>query len=196
MTIPLQKVASTILGLDYKEITPKLAHTPNVPKMGRYVTIATNSTAGMKFWSKEQWQQLINWLVFEAGYEVYNVSLEPNSFENCIQITTPSLESKMDWIANSEFFIGLGSGLSWLAWALNKKVFMIANFSEEWAEFTTNCVHIKNKSVCNGCWNNPNFKFKGEWDYCPIHLGSDRQWECQFSITSDMVIDKIKEAGF
>jgi autotransporter strand-loop-strand O-heptosyltransferase len=196
VTLPLQKVATTILGLDYKEIVPKLAYIPEVPKMGRYVTISTNSTAGMKFWGKPQWQELINWLVFEGGYEVYNVSLEPNPFDNCIQITTPSLESKMDWIANSEFFIGLSSGLSWAAWALNKPVYMIANFTEEWNEFTHNCTRITNKNVCHGCWNNPNLKYNGEWDYCPRHLGTDRQWECQLSITSDMVIDKIKEAGF
>lgn len=196
MTIPLQKVATSILGLDYKEIMPKLAYIPDVPNNNKYVTIATNSTAGMKFWDKRSWQELINWLVFEKGYEVYNVSLEPNPFDNCIQITTSSLESKIDWIAHSEFFIGLGSGLSWLAWALNKKIFMIANFSEDWAEFKHNCIKITNKSVCNGCWNNPNFKFDASWDYCPIYKGSNRQWECQSSITSKMVIDKIKEAGF
>jgi autotransporter strand-loop-strand O-heptosyltransferase len=193
-TIPLQKVATAILGLDYKEVLPILAYSPKVPKIGKYVTIATNSTAGMKFWSKEQWQLTIDWLVSE-GYEVYNVSLEPNPFNNCTQITTPSLESKMDWIAHSEFFIGLGSGLSWLAWALGKKVFMIANFSEDWAEFKTDCIKITNKSVCNGCWNNPNFKFDGSWEYCPVNKGTDRQWECQLSITADMVIEEIKKAS-
>jgi autotransporter strand-loop-strand O-heptosyltransferase len=193
VTLPLQKVATTILGLDYKEIVPKLAYIPDVPKMGRYVTIATNSTAGMKFWGKEHWQTLINWLVFEGGYEVYNVSLEPNPFDNCIQITTPSLESKMDWIAGSEFFVGLSSGLAWIAYALRKPVYMIANFTEEWNEFK--CNRITNKNVCHGCWNNPNFRYAGEWDYCPIHKGTDRQWECQLSITADMVIEEIKKAS-
>ena len=196
MTIPLQKVATTILGLKFKEIVPKLAYIPEVPKLGRYITIATNSTAGMKFWGKKHWQDLINWLVFEGGYEVYNVSLEPNPFNNCIQITTPSLESKMDWIGGSEFFIGLSSGLSWVAYGMGKHVFMIANFTEDWTEFTKNCTRIVKKDVCHGCWNNPNFKYEGEWDYCPIHKDTDRQWECQLSITADMVIDKIKEAGF
>ena len=195
MTVPLQKVATLILGLKYEEIQPKLSYITTKPTYNKYVTIATNSTAGMKFWGKPQWQETINWLVKE-GYEVYNVSAEPNPFDNCIQITTPSLESKMDWIAHSEFFIGLGSGLSWVAWALNKKVFMIANFSEDWAEFKHNCIKIENKSVCNGCWNNPNFKFDASWEYCPIHKDTPKQWECQLSITSDMVIDKIKEAGF
>ena len=196
VTLPLQKVATSILGLKFEEIIPRLSYIPNKPLAGKYVTIATNSSAGMKFWGKEHWQSLIDWLVYE-GYEVYNVSAEPNPFDKCTQITTPSLESKMDWIANSEFFIGLGSGLSWVTWALGKKVFMIANFSEEWAEFKQNCIKIENKSVCNGCWNNPNFKFDpGDWNYCPIHKGTDKQWECQLSITADMVIDEIKKAGF
>ena len=193
VTLSLQKIATSILGLDYKEIVPKLAYIPEVPKLGRYVTIATNSTAGMKFWSKAEWQKLINWLVFEKGYEVYNVSLEPNPFDNCIQITTPSLESKMDWIANSEFFVGLSSGLAWLAWALRKPVYMIANFTEDFNEFK--CNKITNKNVCNGCWNKPEFRYAGEWDYCPKHKGTDRQYECQLSITAEMVINEIKKAS-
>jgi autotransporter strand-loop-strand O-heptosyltransferase len=190
VTIPLQKVATAILGLDFQEMIPRLAYKPKVAKMGKYVTIATNSTSGMKFWTKEGWQELINWLVSD-GYEVYNVSLEPNQFDNCTQITTPSLQSKMDWIAGSEFFIGLSSGLAWVAYAMGKKVVMIANFSEEFNEFS--CIRIVKKDVCHGCWNNPNFKFDaGNWNYCPIFQGSDRQFECQNSITSDMVIEKIK----
>jgi autotransporter strand-loop-strand O-heptosyltransferase len=99
----------------------------------------------------------------------------------------------MDWIAGSEFMICLSSGLGWLANAMSKHTFMIANFTEEWNEFTNNCTRIVKKDVCHGCWNNPNFKFDaGNWNYCPIYQGSDRQFECQNSITSDMVIEKIK----
>jgi autotransporter strand-loop-strand O-heptosyltransferase len=188
--IPLQKTATAILGLDFIEMAPSIAYKPKVPKLGKYVTIATNSTSGCKFWTIEGWQKLINWLVSE-GYEVYNVSKEPNPLDNCIQITTPSIESKMDWIAGSEFFIGLSSGLAWLAWAMKKKVVMISNFTEEWNEFS--CIRISNKSVCNGCWNNPNFTFDaGDWMYCPVHKGTSRHFECHISITAQMVIEKIK----
>ena len=191
MTLPLQKVATTILGLDYKEVAPRLAYVPEVPKMGKYVTIATNSTSGCKFWTKEGWQELINWLVSE-GYEVYNVSKELNPFDNCTQITTPSLESKMDWIAGSEFFIGLSSGLGWLAWAMGKPVVMIANFTEDWNEFS--CIRVTNKSVCNSCWNNPNFAFDpSDWSWCPINKGTNKQFICHTSITSSMIIEKIKK---
>lgn len=191
-SIPLQKVATDILGLDFKEMKPVLAYNPEVPKMGRYVTIATNSTAGCKFWTKEGWQAVINWLV-ENGYEVYNTSKEPNPFDNCTQITTPSLESKMDWIEGSEFFIGLSSGLTWLAWAMGKKVVMISNFTEAWNEF--DCYRVTNPNVCNGCWNNPNFKFDaGDWLWCPVHKGTNKQFICHTSITPEMVIKQIQYA--
>jgi autotransporter strand-loop-strand O-heptosyltransferase len=190
MTLSLQNVASAILGLDHVEIVPKLAYTPKVPTMDVYVTIATNSTSGCKFWTKEGWQALINWLTHQ-GYKVYNVSAEPNPFDNCTQITTPSLESKMDWIEHSEFFIGLSSGLSWVAWALNKPVVMISNFTEDWSEFK--CHRITKKDVCHGCWNNPNFSFDpGDYNWCPIHKGTNRQFECHTSITAEMVIDYIE----
>lgn len=189
-SIPLQKVATSILGLDFIEMTSTLAYTPKIPKIGKYVTIATNSTSGCKFWLKSYWQILINWLVSE-GYEVYNVSLEQNSFDNCIQITTPSIESKMDWIAGSEFMIGLSSGLSWLANAMGKHVFMIANFTQDWNEFTNNCTRLTNKSVCHGCWNEIPFD-PSDWNWCKLK-GTQRQFECQNSITPEMVINKIKE---
>ena len=92
-----------------------------------------------------------------------------------------------------EFFIGLSSGLSWLAWGLGKQVVMISNFTNEEHEFMFNCTRIVNRSVCNGCWNNPMFKFdKGDWYWCPEHKGTERQFECHKSITSDMVIEQIQ----
>jgi autotransporter strand-loop-strand O-heptosyltransferase len=97
----------------------------------------------------------------------------------------------MDVIHHSEFFIGLSSGLSWLAWALNKKVVMISNFTDDNHEFE--CIRITNKSVCHGCWNKPEYKFdKGDWNWCPVHKGTDRQFECHTSITAEQVIDQIK----
>jgi autotransporter strand-loop-strand O-heptosyltransferase len=188
--IPLQKSATAILGLDFVEMAPVLAYKPEVPKLGKYVTIATNSTSGCKFWTKEGWQSLINWLVSE-GYEVYNVSKELNPFDNCTQITTPSLESKMDWIAGSSFLVGLSSGLAWVAWAMRKPVVMISNFTEDWNEFS--CIRITNKDVCHGCWQDTPFD-PADWNWCK-HKGTNRQFECHTSITSDMVVAEIKKAG-
>jgi len=189
-TVNLQKCAANILGLDYQEIRPRISYQIGNNLYGRYVTIATNSTAGCKFWTKEGWQGVINYLV-EQGYSVVNVSKERNPFDNCIQIEDDSMENTMNVIHHSEFFIGLSSGLSWLAWAMGKKVVMISNFTQPNHEFS--CIRITKKNVCNGCWNNPKFRFdKGDWNWCPIHKGTDRQFECHTAITAQDVIDAIK----
>ena len=192
-TIPLQQAASNILGLEYKEIVPRIAFTPKAcPYDQEYITIATNSTAGCKFWTKEGWQNLIDMLI-ERGYAVINVSKEPNPFNGVIQIEDSSMENTMNVIYHSKFLIGLSSGLSWLAWGMDKYVVMISNFTEESHEFMLNCTRITNTKVCNSCWNNPKFTFdKGDWSWCPLHKGTDRQFECHTSITADMVMEEIK----
>jgi autotransporter strand-loop-strand O-heptosyltransferase len=189
-TVKLQQAATNILGLDFQEIKPRILHNFCNKYKGKIVTIATNSTAGCKFWTKEGWQEVINFLS-DQGYRVINVSKEDNPFERCDVLDDKSLQNAMDAIASSEFFIGLSSGLSWLAWGLGKKVVMISNFSEKDHEFE--CIRITNTNVCHGCWNNPEFKFdKGDWNWCPINRGTSKQFECQKSITSKMVIDNLK----
>ena len=120
-TIPLQQTATNILGLEYKEIKPRIILLPSKHISKKYVTIATNSTAGCKFWTKENWQEIINYLI-SKGYDVINTSLEDNPFDNCIVLADKSMNSTIECINDSEFFIGLSSGLSWLAWALDKEI--------------------------------------------------------------------------
>jgi autotransporter strand-loop-strand O-heptosyltransferase len=196
-TIPLQQTATNILGLPFSEIKPLI----NISNKGfkiegvvhrKHVCIATNSTAGCKEWTNENWQTIIDYLN-NNGYSVVNMSLENNhSFKGLIEIKDFSIDNTIQIINSCEFFIGLSSGLSWLAWSLNKHVFMIANFSEANHEFTTDCTRIINESVCNSCWNNPNFKFdKGDWNWCPINKNLPKMFECQKSITAPMVIEAI-----
>lgn len=193
-TIPLQKTATNILGLEYKEIAPNISFTPNKRPYKKYITIATNSTAGCKFWTREAWQELINYYTNE-GYKVINVSLEDNPFDNCLTLDDKSIENTMNVIYYSKFFVGLSSGLSWVAWALKKDVVMISNFTESNHEFE--CIRITNPNVCNGCWNKPEYKFdKGDWNWCPVNKGTEKQFECQTSITAQMVIDEIKKTKF
>jgi autotransporter strand-loop-strand O-heptosyltransferase len=191
-TIPLQKAATNILGLPYKEIKPRITYKtrPQHPD-DKYVAIATNSTAGCKFWTRENWQEIINYL-HTVGYSVVNTSLEDNPFDNCAVLYDKSMENTIDCIVHSQFFIGLSSGLSWLAWGLNKEVIMISNFTDANHEFQ--CHRPVNTNVCHGCWNDPQYTFdKGDWDWCPVHKGTERQFECQKSVTPRMVIDEIKK---
>lgn len=196
-TIPLQQTATNILGLSFSEIKPKLNFTPKMVVENTdkpYVCIAPDSTAGCKEWSVENWQYIVDWLISQ-NYNIVNVSLDSKyKLEGVFEPSKLSLESTMQIIHYSEFFIGLSSGLSWLAWSLNKHVYMIANFTTAEHEFQTDCTRFTNTNVCNGCWNNKNFKFdKSDWEWCPINKGYDKQFECQKNITPNLVCYKIND---
>ena len=193
-TIPLQKSATNILGLDYKEIHSEIYFEPKErPYSEKYVCIAPSSTAGCKLWNNPTgWLELTKYLS-NKGYKIVNISKDGEQIEGVENISDDSMENTKNVIFHSEFVIGLSSGLSWLSWALGKHVVMISNFTDADHEFTINCTRITNPSVCNGCWNNPNFKFdKGDWYWCPEHKGTKRQFECHKSITADMVINQIQ----
>lgn len=193
-TIPLQQTISNIVGLEFKEIKSKIDFTPKErPLNGKYITICNESTAHLKLWNnKDGWKELTKYLK-SLGYGVVNVSMNGKHIEGTIKISDTSIPNTLNYIHHSEFFIGLSSGLSWLSWAIDKHVVMISNFTEEGHEFVSDCTRITNTSVCSGCWNNPELKFdKGDWFWCPLMRGTEREFECHKSITSNMVINKIK----
>jgi autotransporter strand-loop-strand O-heptosyltransferase len=98
-----------------------------------------------------------------------------------------SLEDRMAQLEHAEFFIGLGSGLSWLSWAVGKPVILISGFSLEFAEFN-NPYRVINKNVCHGCWNDPSCTFdKGDWRWCP----RKKDFECTKQIYAEDVIKMI-----
>ena len=193
-TIPLQKSAANILGLDYKEIHSRIYFDPKErPYPEKYICIAPRSTAGCKLWNNPTgWLELTKYLS-DKGYKIINISKDGEQIEGVENISDDSMENTKNVIFHSEFVIGLSSGLSWLSWSLGKHVVMISNFTDADHEFTINCTRITNPSVCNGCWNNPMFKFdKGDWNWCPEHKDTNRQFECHKSITADMVINQIQ----
>ena len=194
-TIPLQMAATNILGLDFTEIKPKIDFKPTKrPIKEKYITIATHSTAALKFWlNPNGWDDLTKHFI-KKGYKVINVSKEGNNVKNAKTPNNYNINNIMNYIHHSEIFIGLASGLSWLSWGIDKHVAMIGNFSDLNHEFTTNITRIYNHNVCNSCWSNPNFKFdKGDWNWCPIHKGTLRQHECQKSITTENVILNLRQ---
>jgi len=194
VTIPLQQAATNILRLEYKEIIPKLDFTPKErPIEQKYVCISTHSTAQLKYW--DYWQELVDWLVSE-GYKVVEVSKEVSELNNLTEVLDKSIPSVMNYLHHAEFYIGLSSGISWLSFAMRKKVFMIANFSTKDHEFQTDCIRITDESVCHGCWNNPAYRFnKGDFFWCPNHEDTPQAFECHKSISAQRVIDEIKKAG-
>lgn len=192
---PLQKIASDILGLEYKEILP------NVPKLGEHkkkrVCIAIHSTAQCKYWNNpEGWQKVVDFIK-SKGYEVRLLSREEdgymgNKHPKGIKVQPPSSTKEiLKVLQESHFFIGISSGLSWLAWSSGIPVVLISGFTDVYLEPLKDIHRIMNKDVCNSCWHTHKFD-PGNWNWCPIHENTDRQFECSKEITPQQVIDEIE----
>lgn len=190
VTISLQQAASNILALEYKEIKPRITFTPGGRPADKYICISTRSTAQCKHWY--YWKELIERLK-SWGYRVFEMSQEADEL-GAEKLEDTSLENVMNYLHHAELFIGLSSGISWLNWGIGKHTVMISNFTKADHEFQEDCTRITNLEVCNGCWNNPLFRFdKGNWNWCPEHEDTPKQFECHKSITVETVLEKLNE---
>lgn len=195
-TEPLMKVGSDILGLNYEELKTKL------PKLGKKknkrVCIAVHSTAQCKYWNNPNgWQEVVDFLN-DKGYEVRLLSREEDGYmgnknPKGVKLQPKStLKELIKVLQESEMFIGISSGLSWLAWASGTPTVIISGFTDEDLEPTKDTIRIINKNVCNSCWSTHEFD-PGDWNFCPVHKDTERQFECSKTITSDDVIKKIQD---
>jgi len=189
--IPLQQTATDILGLEYKEVNHGIDFPKGEKPMEKeYVVFGPNATAGCKEWTYENWVSLSK-LIKELGYEVVTLTQQPYHIDGVINVWGEPLDVVCNYLHNAKTFIGLGSGLSWINWALNKYTYMINGFVEEGHEFTSNMTKITN-NICIKCWNDPVHVFDaGDWDWCPVYKGTERQHICQKSITPLQVFNTL-----
>jgi autotransporter strand-loop-strand O-heptosyltransferase len=190
--IPLQRTATDILGLEFKEINYGLNYKIQPrPIKEKYIVFGPQATSGCKEWVFEYWDQLAQTL-HKMEYKIVILSQKPYLIQNTINIVNRDLNTVMNYLLYSEFFIGLGSGLSWLNWALGKHTYMINGFSEDGHEFTQNMTRIT-KNLCIKCWNDEVHIFDpGDWDWCPVYKGTKKQHICQKSIKPIDVLSQIK----
>jgi len=192
---PLMKVATDIMGLTYKELKPKL---PTLgKKKKKLVCIATHSTAQCKYWNNPTgWQEVVDHLI-SKGYEVRLLSREEDGYmgnknpKGVKQQPKSTIKELIKVLQESEMFIGISSGLSWLAWASGTPTVIISGFTDEDLEPLDGVTRIINKNVCNSCWSNYEFD-PGDWNWCPVNKGTERQFECSKVITGGEVIEKIE----
>ena len=194
----LQQIATNILGLDYEEVKTKIHIKDKDRKLQeKYVCISTASTSGCKHWQHiDGWQKVVDHLN-NNGYKVVVIQKETLNYmdlqglKNVIHPQTQSIHEAVSWIYNCEFFVGLSSGNSWLAWALDKKILLISGFTKSFNEFFTP-YRVINESVCNGCWNDVKYKFNaGDWNWCPKYKNTKKQFECTTEISFEMVKEKL-----
>ena len=199
-SISLQQVAGDHIGIDLEEdvLFPEV---PDIIKRtsptieGKYVCIAIDSTANAKHWHYPNgWQEIVNYLN-EIGYKVVAIQKQSVNLNGIIDKTgdLSIIERAID-IYHSDFVIGIGSGLSWLGWALHKPVVMISGFSLPKCEFSTKNYRIINTSVCHGCFNDTSHKFdRGDWNWCPRLKETPDRFICTTSIKPETVKEAIRD---
>jgi len=187
--VPLQKIAADILGLFYREIRTEIG----LPDKGRkikekYVCISEHSTFQCKYWNYENgWQEIVDYLN-EIGYKVVVTSKEQTKLKNIINRTNRPIEDTVNTIRHADMFLGVSAGPSWLAWALKVPVILISGYSLAEAEFHSGVIRIINENVCHGCFNSNDFILdRGNWNWCPKHESTERQFECTKTISPSAV---------
>jgi autotransporter strand-loop-strand O-heptosyltransferase len=195
----MQKMCSDILGIEYTEIKPKVKQRNiNIDNDLKQVCIGVFGTAQSKFWNNPTgWQDVVDWLN-NRGYTVKLLSKENDDYmgnrypNGIVKHPNGPIELVMDEMKKSKAFIGIGSGLSWLSWALDVPTVLISGFSYDWAEMQE-CYRVTSpKGKCEGCFNRLRLN-AGDWNWCPDHKGTERQFECTKSITSEMVINELEK---
>lgn len=202
--VGLHRTAGYILGVDPTEVAPHIAlANEGRPLKEPYVCIAAQSTTQSKYWNNPHgWRELVAFLK-EAGYRVICIDQKPTHGGGIVWNHIPygaedqtgdhSIQERARWMKHADFFVGLSSGLSWLAWAVGTPVVMISGFTHPLNEFTTP-YRVINYHVCNGCWNDPHHRFDHkDFLWCPRHKGTSRQFECTRLITADQVKATIKK---
>jgi autotransporter strand-loop-strand O-heptosyltransferase len=207
--LPLQQQFSKFIGIDFKEeIKPQInICNQNFNHQNKYICISTQSTAQAKYWNYQQgWEKVVEYLK-KIGYDVIcldkyevfgNLVYMNNIPKNAINKTGLPLDKVANIINKCDFFIGLDSGLSWLAWALNKKVIQILGMTGKSIAFK-NEYGIVNENVCNDCFSDKNVTIFSDsspfTDFlmCPKHKNTSRIFECTKYKTPEMIIQKIDQ---
>ncbi len=201
--VGLHRTAGYILGVDPAEQPPRISLTDDSrPIRDPYVCIAVQSTTQCKYWNNPNgWREIVAFLK-QAGYRVICIDQKPTHGAGLIWNHIPNgaedetgdrpLQERARWLRHAEFFVGLSSGLSWLAWAAGIPVVMISGFTHPTNEFATP-YRVINYHVCNSCWNDVRVQFDHkDFLWCPRHKDTPRQFECTRLITAEQVKTAIR----
>ena len=198
-SVSMTRAGGMLFGIDY--LPPKAVFKPTAPPVTDepYVCISVQSSMTRKCWLwPGGWDIVVNYLK-SLGYRVFCIDKNAKEENDGLTICKPEgaedftgdrpLLERANMIYHAEFFIGLSSGLSWLADIVDCPVVMICGFSQDWFECYTP-YRVANRKVCNGCFNDCRalyIQIK-----CPYHHDTPREFECQKKISPRMVIDAIE----
>lgn len=195
----LHRTAAHILGVDDTEAPAKTA-LPDVsrPMAEPYVCIAVQSTAQCKYWNRPQgWETVVAGLR-ERGVHVVCIDQNARHGKGDFWQSIPAgaidatgnlpLTERARWLMHANAFIGLSSGLAWLAWTMGTPTVLISGFTLPHNEFATP-YRVIARDVCTGCWHDPALRYDhDDFHWCPRHTGTPRAFECSREIRPEDVL--------
>ena len=198
--VPMEKFGQQIFGLSR---VAKIIYRPTKPRQIKepYVCIAAQTSATIKAWlNPDGWNFVVDYLK-SLGYRVLCIDRDRQQTDHGFKVKMPQgaedftgnlpLSERINLLAFADFFIGMPSGLSWLAWAADCPVILISGITAPWLEFSGS-YRVINRLVCFGCHNDIKIPW-GDFEKCPRHKGTDRAYECSRKISARQVVQAIDQ---
>ena len=203
--VGLHRTAGYILGIGPEEAPPKVS----VSEEGRpiaepYVCIAVQSSSGCKMWNNPTgWHDVVAHIK-SKGLRVICIDQKPVHGSGLLYTHIPHgaedetgdrpLPERARWLKHAEAFVGLSSGLAWLAWSVGVPAVVVSGFTHPTNEFD-NPYRVINWHTCNSCWNDPSERFQHtDFMWCPRHQNTARHFECTKLITGAQVSAMLDKA--
>jgi autotransporter strand-loop-strand O-heptosyltransferase len=173
------------------------------PIQSKYVCIAVQSTTQAKYWNNPgAWDELCR-MFRKKGLTPVCIDKDfsfgiPGHFNEApskaVKKNGLSLEDTINYLYHCEMFIGLSSGLSWLAQGLQKPTVMISNVTSKDHEYIDErTLRIYEESVCHGCFHKYPFN-SGDWLWCPVYRDDEqKRFICTKAITPESVMEQIEK---
>ena len=202
--VGLHRTAGHILGLSNDELAdmpPRVDLSEERQIKEKYVVIAAQASSQCKYWNNPfGWREVVEHLK-KQGYRVlcidraaeYGVGYTWNRIPFGTENFTGDLplQERINLIKDADMFIGLSSGLSWLAWCCKVPVVLISGFTDPVNEFYTP-YRINNPVACHGCWHDGKVEFDHfDFFWCPRKTNINDKFECTKMISSKQVIGVI-----
>jgi len=186
-----------LLGIsDNHLLKPTLKEIPDIEESipRPYICFSEFASMVSKQWHHENgWQELVDYFV-GRGYTMVSISQEKSNLSNTFDLSGESYSflHRLGTLKNSDFYVGLDSGLSWMANFIDKYCFLIVGSVEEEFSFQDNVTRIglSADNYCRGCLEDTNILRNYELQAGCFYR---KDFECTRLITPEMVINKIEE---
>jgi autotransporter strand-loop-strand O-heptosyltransferase len=201
--VGLHRTAAYILGVDPAEEAPRISLPDETRAVDEpYAVIAAQSSSGCKYWNNPNgWRDIVAFLK-DNGYRVICIDQKPVHGHGLMWTQIPHgaedetgdrpLIERARLLRHASLFVGLSSGLAWLAWAAGCPVVLISGFTHPTNEFATP-YRVINWHACNSCWNDQRHRFDHkDFLWCPRHQDTPRHFECTRLITAVQVKQVIE----